>query len=86
VDLDGCSDDGVAQLGRFGKEWVHAIFTEGNEGNEGALINWRFVLSVWRVASGGSSVHLAVICQVLIFPSSSFPLFPSVKIPITPPI
>jgi hypothetical protein len=28
------------------------IFTEGNEG---ALINWRFVLLVWRVASGGSS-------------------------------
>ncbi|MFZ4647540.1 MAG: hypothetical protein ACOYNP_17425 [Gemmataceae bacterium] len=62
------------------------IFTEGNQENEVALINWRFVLLVWRVASGGSSVHLAVICQVLIFPSSSFPLFPSVKIPITPPI
>jgi hypothetical protein len=55
VDLDGCSDDGVAQLGRFGKEWVHPIFTEGNEENEGALINWRFVLTVRRVASGGSS-------------------------------
>jgi hypothetical protein len=62
------------------------IFTVGNQEIEVALINWRFVLLVWRVASGGSSVHLAVICQVLIFPPSSFPLFPSVKIPITPPI
>jgi hypothetical protein len=62
------------------------IFTEGNQENEVPLINWRFVLLVWRVASGGLSVHLAAICQVLISPSSSFPLFPSVKIPITPPI